>query len=338
MMKQVYNSIESNPDANLSNNSVEDTLGENLLNTKVERGHYLDKYLKIREKSGYSINTIRKEKSQFHFLFVFIDKHFQNQPHLRTELDITTDILFQYHEHLKLKGNKPNTIRTRIGSLKSFFTEAVRQGWITASPFNQNQFALPKQELPVLKVLTIKQYKELVKVVPLITVIGFRDRLAIELLYGSALRRHELLNLTFNNFSDSLELIRFKGKGAKEAVIPTTRITRHFLQFYKDNIHPLLNKQNKDFLFLDANQGNQMSEQALEKQLKAYGRAINLHWSLSPHAFRYSIATHLAEAGGDIRYIQAFLRHDSIDTTARYLKMSYERIRDIHAKTHPRAK
>jgi len=167
------------------------------------------------------------------------------------------------------------------------------------------------------------------------TVTGVRDRLMLELLYSCAFRRSEIIALKIKDFDDDYRRVTFKGKGNKEAVIPVGKMAAHLCTFWVDKVRPLIDKQGSDALLLSVFNGCAMNVSQVYRPVKNYAKALGIE-KISPHVLRYSIATHLDEDGVDVKYIQRFLRHDSIETTTRYINQGYQRLQSIHHQTHPR--
>lgn len=289
-------------------------------------GDFLQKYLTIRKGANYKQATLDGEREQFRILGKYLGSEFDG-----TEIQVTKAQVLGFMGHLMEKGLKPNSIRQRIGGLGPFYKYAVASGWMLKSPMDG--IKPPKQQHPALRTLTEEQVEQLFEVIPLDTVVGLRDRTMVELLYGSGLRKSELLNLKVADIDLENMTVRVLGKGGKEAAIPLTRMAVHILRFYLAEVWPHL--ENDEYLLLNANDGRPITKGCLHHRLIAYGKKIGLGWNLTPHTFRYTICTHLVENGANLRQVQVFMRHDHLNTTARYLNINFQTLAEVHDETHP---
>lgn len=244
---------------------------------------------------------------------------------------MTKNHILDFMAHLLDSGIKQNSVRMRLGGLVPFYRYAVAAGWMLQNPMED--IRPPKQQHPALRTLTLEQVEQLFEVIPLDTVIGIRDRIMIELLYGSALRKNELLGLREGNLDIENHTVRVIEKGGKEAAVPLTRMTVHFLRFYLKEIWPFIGSS--EYLFLSANSGEPITRGSLHTRLKHYERVIGLGWPLTPHTFRYTICTHLVNSGANLRKVQVFMRHEHLNTTAKYLNLQYKTLEKVHDETHP---
>ena len=292
-------------------------------------GPYFERYLKLRKSAGISELTIKSECDTHLYLWRFLGRE-------RDELNITEKDIQTYMEYLAENSDLNwNTRRQRVKKLRSFYKEAVRQGWIIQNPMLRIE--LPKGEYNPIRVLSVAQMKKLLSLPDISKASGIRDRAIMELLYSTGLRSKELLELKVDDFRESYRLVRVKGKGNKEVMQPIGKMSAYFLSFYIEKLYPKLNKYNQPKVFLSLKHGQPLRSCSLRKLIREYGDKLQAHISLSPHVFRYSVCTHLAEEGVDIRILQEFMRHDSIQSTSRYIKESYQYLQRIHRKTHPRA-
>ncbi len=290
--------------------------------------NYFDHYLRIRKTAGLSEMTLQTEiechKKLWNFLEVSGD-----------ELKITREQILSYSEYLSELDLKPNTRRKLLGNLRSFYEYAVRQGWIVLSPMNRIQLPSKREDPP--KVLSVPQMKTLLALPDLNTALGIRDRTIMELMYSSALRRSEILTLKASSFFENYRRVRVLGKGNKEAVLPVGKLPAHFLKFYSEEVLKGFHHRKNDCLFISVYSGDILKAKYLYQMIRDYGRQANFKIEIGPHVFRYSIATHLAEEGVDVKFIQEFLRHESPRTTTRYIEQGFKQLQSIHERTHPRS-
>ena len=161
-----------------------------------------------------------------------------------------------------------------------------------------------------------------------------RDRAILELLYSSGLRVSELAGATLADLSIGEAIIRVRGKGNKERIVPVGSKALSALGEYLDIRGRL--KPVSDHIFLNS-RGGGITTRSLARIIKKYGLVSGISKNVSPHVLRHSFATHLLAGGADLRAIQEMLGHASLSTTQRYTHLSVERIMEVYDKTHPNA-
>jgi integrase/recombinase XerD len=166
-----------------------------------------------------------------------------------------------------------------------------------------------------------------------------RDRLALELLYACGGRASEVVGIKRSDLIERTALVKLRGKGSKERLVPLGERARTALRTYQRELRPQLDPQNKtDHLLLNAH-GQPISRGDLWRIVKAAAFAANLeHKRIYPHLLRHSFATHLLERSGDLRAVQELLGHANVTTTERYTHVQKDRLRDLHRRFHPRAR
>ena len=287
-----------------------------------------DRFLESQRASKKSERTLETQIESHKRLWRFLGEPID-------ELKITAEQLKEYTEYLYEENLKPNTRRKLLGNLKTFYEYAQKQNWILFNPMRK--IKLPAQRFEVPKVLSIEQMKTLLSLPDLNTALGLRDRAMLELMYSSGLRRSELIALTPLCFSEKYRCIRFIGKGKKESVLPVSKLAAHFIEYYIENVLPNLPRKINNCVFTSLLSGAALNSKYIYQRVVAYGKEANFNFSISPHTFRYSIATHLAEQGADVRMIQEFLRHDNPRTTTRYIAQGFKQLQSVHTETHPRS-
>jgi integrase/recombinase XerD len=221
-----------------------------------------------------------------------------------------------------------------LSALKRFYRYAVRQGTVQTDPTLRVDAPKLSRQLP--KTLTEADVEALLAAPPTDEALGLRDRTMLEVLYASGLRVTELVTLRVPQVSRDMGVVRVMGKGAKERLVPLGEEALAWLERYLINARPqLLGQRTSDGLFVTA-RGEMMTRQAFWYLLKRYAIVAGLNKPLSPHTLRHAFATHLLNHGADLRVVQLLLGHEDISTTQFYTHVAQERLKQLHAKHHPR--
>lgn len=166
--------------------------------------------------------------------------------------------------------------------------------------------------------------------------LGLRDRAMLEVLYACGLRVSELTGLTLDGLNLNAGIVRVRGKGSKERLVPLGEIAIEWLTRYLRDARPqLTQKTNTDALFV-TQQGGFMSRQNFWYSIKAHAATAGIHHALSPHTLRHAFATHLLNHGADLRVVQMLLGHSDLSTTQIYTHVARARLQDLHQTHHPR--
>ncbi len=239
-----------------------------------------------------------------------------------------------YLGHLFRKKTRASSAARLLSSLKRFYRFALRQGKITADPtLNIDAPKLPRA-LP--KSLTESDVENLLAAPRVAEALGLRDRAMLETLYASGLRVSELVTLKLPQVSQDMGVVRVTGKGSKERLVPLGEEALAWTKRYLKEARPaLLGGRISDDLFVTA-RGEAMTRQAFWHLIKRYAVRAGLAKPLSPHTLRHAFATHLLNHGADLRVVQLLLGHSDISTTQIYTHVARERLKQLHAKHHPR--
>lgn len=254
--------------------------------------------------------------------------------HGRTLLDASHADLLDYLAHQVRRRAKATTSSRQLSSLKRFYRYALRQGRLNADPsINIDAPKLPRA-LP--KSLTEEDIEKLLDAPRTETALGLRDKTMLETLYASGLRVSELTTLTLVQVSLDMGVVRATGKGSKERLVPLGEQALAWLRRYlKEGRPELLGARMSDDLFVTT-RGEAMTRQAFWHVIKRCARAAGLNRTISPHTLRHAFATHLLNHGADLRVVQLLLGHSDISTTQIYTHVARERLKQLHAKHHPR--
>jgi integrase/recombinase XerD len=251
------------------------------------------------------------------------------------ELDLQQYFAHRFQQDPQGKATSANR---RLTVFKRYFRWALRERRITADPTLKLQAA--KQPLRVPKVLSEAQVESLLAAPDVSTPLGLRDRAMIELMYASGLRVSELVGLKPLNLSLAEHVLRTFGKGGKERLVPFGEVAADWLQRYMHDGRPeiLRGKMSEALFVTDRGQhaGSGMTRVAFWQIIKKYAIKAGITAPLSPHTLRHAFATHLLNHGADLRAVQMLLGHADISTTTIYTHVARERLKQLHAKHHPR--
>lgn len=233
-------------------------------------------------------------------------------------------------------GLKRTTIRLRFAALRSFYKFLVFRQGFPHSPVADVQLPKPERSLPV--VLTVAQIDDLLGVplrVPLAAKtpswLPLRDAAILELFYSCGLRISELISLDVKDIDFLGESLKVRGKGGKQRVVPIGSPAVNAMQRYRQDA-----VVTSGALFLSIRR-SRITQQAIDQLLKKYLKLSSIPFAISPHKLRHSFATHLLDAGADLRSVQSLLGHASLSTTQIYTHVTKERLKRAYDDAHPRA-
>ncbi len=232
------------------------------------------------------------------------------------------------------KNIRASSAARLLSSLKRLFRWLLRQNRITVDPtLNIDTPKLPRN-LP--KSLTEADVEKLLNAPDVNTPRGERDKAMFEILYASGLRVSELVTLKLPQVSQDMGVVRVLGKGSKERLVPLGEESLAWVKRYvAAGRLALLGGKGCDDLFVTA-RGSAMSRQSFWQIIKRYASQAGLSATISPHVLRHAFATHLLNHGADLRVVQLLLGHSDISTTQIYTHVARERLKQLHARHHPR--
>ena len=235
----------------------------------------------------------------------------------------------------KVKGRaKATTTSRQLSSLKRFYRYCLRQGKIKSDP--TLKIDSPKLPRPLPKSLTEEDVEGLLAAPETGKALGLRDKAMLETLYASGLRVSELVGLKLSQVSRDMGVVRVIGKGSKERMVPVGEEALAWIQRYLKEARPaLLGARASEDLFVTA-RGAAMTRQMFWHLLRRHAARAGLKKPISPHTLRHAFATHLLNHGADLRVVQLLLGHSDISTTQIYTHVARERLKQLHAKHHPR--
>jgi integrase/recombinase XerD len=231
-------------------------------------------------------------------------------------------------------STRASTANRRLASLRRFYRWALREGSIKSDPTLRLTGARRPARFP--KTISEAQVDALLAAPEGDEPLALRDRAMLETLYATGLRVSELTGLKMVELSLTDGLVRVIGKGSKERVVPIGEVARGSLSRYlKRGRTALLAGRSCDAVFVTG-RGAAMSRQMFWKLIRRYAKKSQIAAPLSPHSLRHAFATHLLNHGADLRVVQLLLGHADISTTQIYTHVARQRLKDLHARHHPR--
>jgi integrase/recombinase XerD len=235
---------------------------------------------------------------------------------------------------LAAKKGRSSSAARRVSSVKRFYRYCLRERLLVADP--TLKLDPPKRTPRFPKSLSEHDVEALLAAPNVSTALGLRDRAMLETLYATGLRVSELVALKTFETDLRAGVVRVMGKGSKERLVPLGEESIHWISRYASEARPeLKGKREPEAMFITA-RGAGMTRQAFWHLIRRYGARAIPGKKLSPHVLRHAFATHLINHGADLRVVQLLLGHADISTTQIYTHVARERLKQLHAKHHPR--
>jgi integrase/recombinase XerD len=266
---------------------------------------------------GLSKNSIAAYRADLEQLAAFAKKDIAN---------VEEQDLFAF---LASRGGRASSAARRVSSLKRFYRYCLRERLIDADP--TLRLDPPKRVPRFPKTLSETDVEALLAAPDAATPLGLRDRAMLETLYATGLRVSELVSLKTFEVDLNGNVLRTIGKGSKQRLVPIGEEAAAWIAKYLKE----RKKATSDTLFITA-RGSGMTRQAFWHLIRRYGARAIPGKKLSPHVLRHAFATHLINHGADLRVVQLLLGHADISTTQIYTHVARERLKQLHAKHHPR--
>lgn len=233
--------------------------------------------------------------------------------------------------HLNAEGKQKRTIARKLSTLRSYFSFLTSKKLIRENP--TEEIETPKLDKKIPPSLNFEQVERLFDQPDQTTILGLRDRAIMELFYSSGIRLSELADLNIEDLYFDELLLRVRGKGRKERLIPMTANAANWIRSYLS--HP--ERPASQALFLNK-LGTKLTARSIDRKFALYLTSSGLSARITPHTIRHTIATHWLERGMDLKLIQELLGHASLSTTTIYTQVSTALKKKVHDEAHPRAK
>lgn len=247
---------------------------------------------------------------------------------------VTRSLVMAYLQRLHEAGRARATVARRLAALRGFFAYLVREGRIARDPVEG--MTSPRAGRPLPRVMSVEEVERLLGLPRPASPAGLRDRAMLELLYAAGLRVSELVGLDLDDLLLDHGLVRCRGKGGKERVVPVGAPAVEAVRVYLERGRPrLCRRPDQRALFLN-HRGGRLSRQWVWRLLRRAARQAGVSRAVSPHTLRHSFATHLLAGGADLRAVQELLGHASITTTQIYTHLTRHHLLEAYLRAHPR--
>lgn len=317
------------------------------MSTKTKIFPLIDGFLEyINYARNYSKNTVvsyRNDLDQFAEFLIMTEYGKKTAPEKAVidissvDLSLLKSFVADLFEKQKLDIKKTRkfsnrSISRKISTLKSFFKYLYRKKIISSNPASTLAFPKTQKKLP--------SYIAASDMAKLLDRIGddelnFIDKAIFELFYGTGIRLSELINLKTIDIDFSKNTVRVLGKGSKTRIVPFGSKALEALKNYMQ-IRDILNFNKSDYFFLNKN-GKKLYPMEVSRMVKKHLSKVTDAKKKSPHVLRHSFATHLLDAGADIRAVKDLLGHENLSTTQVYTHVSPEKLKKVYKQAHPKA-
>jgi integrase/recombinase XerD len=276
---------------------------------------------------GLASNTVEAYSKDLNRFFLFLESR------SLTPIQVSQHNITEYVGSIG-RGLSPKSVARNVSAIKTFFRFLVSEGKIRNSPARLIETPKLSKRLP--RVLTTGEVERLIAQPDVSKPKGKRDRAMLETLYATGLRVSELVSLKLLNINIEAGYLRTLGKGSKERIVPLGEKAIQALEAYLSDGRRYFSKRaQSSHLFLNL-RGSPLTRQGFWKMIRAYGKKAGIQKRITPHSIRHSFASHLLNAGADLRAVQIMLGHADISTTQIYTHVSKERLKQMHEKCHPR--
>jgi integrase/recombinase XerC len=298
-----------------------------------EVGDFLD-YLTYER--NVSVNTVTAYRNDLESFISFLSNDYLTMA--RDQLDLAKV------DHLAIRSWLAHLARQKLSrassarylsALRSFFKYLMREGLVETNP--ARTVSTPKKEKRLPQVMQPADVALLLEQPDLSKPLGIRDRAWLELLYASGLRISELVGIDLDDIELKARLVKVRGKGSKERIVPFGSKAEDAIRAWITERQKLIDAfSEEEGLFLNY-RGERITTRSVRRLFDEYIRDASLRAGISPHTMRHSFATHLLNAGADLRAIQELLGHASLSTTQKYTHLNDWQLIAVYKKAHPRA-
>lgn len=280
---------------------------------------------------GYSDATIRSYGTDLDQFNMFLKRVKRN---LEKPGRINRDHVRGFLADMHRRSLSKTSIGRKLSSLRAYFKYLLKHKFIGKDPMTG--IRNPKQEQRHPQLLNVDQAVSMMEAAIEPDPEGLRDLALAEVLYGSGLRISEAIDLDLNDVDS--DVIRVTGKGSKERIVPLSDAAMKRIRRYMEQRHAFLKEDySEQALFLGVRSGTRLNRRGANRIITKLAKLAGLPKDVHPHMLRHSFATHMLEAGADLRSVQELLGHERLTTTQRYTHLDMQRIMQVYDQAHPRA-
>lgn len=312
------------------------------METQSSRTSPLQSFLEsLSAEKGYSAHTIRAYRNDLQEFAAIVESAGGPEPPNRSEAAARLDprqvdsLAIRGYLAVLYRRNRKSSIARKLSAVRSFFRFLVRQGMIESSP--ADGVLTPKQDKRIPAYLTVDDMFRLLDAVPDDSIYDARNRAIFETLYSTGVRISELAGLNTADVDLEGRVMKVSGKGNKERIVPMGEKAARAIQAYRERLYREsgIAIAHGGPLFLNKLKGR-LSVRSMARCLDQLVRACGMMVPVSPHTLRHTFATHMLNAGADLRAVQELLGHESLSTTQKYTHVSIDRLMEVYDKAHPR--
>ena len=292
-----------------------------------QMNEFLQYMLLAKNASPHTVENYRQDIEQFN--------NFLEQQQIEDFAAVSYLNIRSFLGELHAKEYSKRTIARKLSALRSFYAYLHKEGKVLTTPFQW--IRTPKREKRLPSFLYVNEIQELLLQPDAQHPLGIRDLAMLECLYGSGLRVSELIGLNLQDVDMKLGVALVMGKGSKERYVPMGEPALLRVQQYVSNFRPQLVKNLQEKALFVNYRGTRLSDRSVRRVLDKYLNQMADIQHISPHSLRHSFATHMLEAGADLRSVQELLGHEHISTTQIYTHITRDHLQTIYNRSHPRA-
>ncbi|MEW6259725.1 MAG: tyrosine recombinase XerC [Thermodesulfobacteriota bacterium] len=291
----------------------------------------------LETEKGYSEHTVRAYRTDIEQFFDVVGQMLE-KPSEGIDPDHDIDVLVVRGYLAKLHDDhRKSSIGRKIAAVRSFFRFLVKRGIVRNNP--AEHVATPKADKPIPVFLSVDDMFRLLDGIDTGTISGLRDKAMLEILYSTGIRVSELTGMNLSDIDPDAGLIRIRGKGSKERIVPVGKRALAALQSYRSawelQVDPSKTVSEPEAVFW-GDRGKRITPRAVYRVLESWVLRCGILFRISPHKIRHSFATHLLDAGAGLRSVQEMLGHKSLSTTQKYIHVSIDKLMEVYDRAHPR--
>ncbi|MHB8482268.1 MAG: tyrosine recombinase XerC [Nitrospiria bacterium] len=285
----------------------------------------------LKNEKGMSVHTVRNYLSDLNQF----DRFLKSQKIFAIKNgEVNPKTIRGYLTFLHAQRLKKSSMARKLAAIRTFFLFLQKEGSLQVNP--AKMVATPRQEKVLPKVLSEEEVNYLVQAPGEKTVLDLRDKAILETIYSTGMRVEELVRLNVDDFHPKERLVKIRGKGNKERIVPIGAPAVAAIQLYSSRFN--IEKKYGDIpLFLNRF-GGRLTTRSIGRIVEKYSSQMGKMMRISPHGLRHSFATHLLNNGADLRSIQELLGHSSLSTTQRYTHLSMDHLIKVYDEAHPRSR